>query len=60
MTTPISLTVNGEPRQVDCAPSMRLSEVLRDFISRAFMQEIAFFPERIQEFVEALTLFVLK
>ena len=26
----ISFTVNGEPRQVDCAPSMRLSEVLRE------------------------------
>ena len=26
----ISFTVNGEPRQVGCAPSMRLSEVLRE------------------------------
>ncbi|MEC8551479.1 MAG: 2Fe-2S iron-sulfur cluster-binding protein, partial [Pseudomonadota bacterium] len=26
----IRFTVNGEPRQVDCAPSMRLSEVLRE------------------------------
>ena len=34
-------------------PERELSEVQRDFISRAFMQEIAVFPERIQDFVEA-------
>ena len=29
----ISFTVNGEAREVNCAPSMRLSEVLREALA---------------------------
>ena len=58
-TTPISkerpraMSVVATAAESDEKKEQDLIEVLRDFISRAFMQEVAFFPERIQDFVEA-------